>query len=353
MTATAKAAPGSAAAQEAGSAEHEVLELGDLVLQSGVTLTGARLAYKTYGELNAARDNAVLMPTFFGGHHTEAEPMLAPGRALDPEKLFIIVPNMLGNGLSSSPSNAAPPFDGPRFPSVTVYDNVRCQHRLVAEHLGIDRLRLVVGFSMGAQQAFQWAVSYPEMVRALAPICGSAKTSVQNRLLLEGARTALTSSADFDDGWYEAPPARSLLAFCRVYGSLVGCSAFYRDREYSRLGLTSPEDTMRFFEGFFRQRDANDLVACLWTWQHADVSADDIYEGDLAAALGSIRARTIVLPSRSDLLFAAEDSEREASEIPDGELRTIPSTWGHLAGFGANEADNEFVDAALSELLAE
>lgn len=350
---TATTAPGPAPAQKVRGADYEVLDLGDLVLQSGVTFSGARLTYRTYGELNTARDNAVLMPTFFGGQHADAEPMMARGRALDPQSYFVIVPNLLGNGLSSSPSNAAPPFDGPRFPSVTVYDNVRCQHRLVAEHLGIDRLRLVVGFSMGAQQAFQWAVSHPEMVRALAPICGSAKTSVQNRLLLDGARAALTASPDFDDGWYGASPARGLLAFCRVYGSLVACSAFYRDRGYSRLGLTSPEDTMRFFEGFFRQRDANDLLACLWTWRHADVSANDIYEGDLAAALGSIQARTIVLPSRSDLLFAAEDSEREASEIPDAELRTMPSTWGHLAGFGANEADNELVDAALSELLAE
>jgi homoserine O-acetyltransferase len=352
MTATATAAANRISAHETGVADYEVLELGDLALQSGVTLSGARLAYKTYGELNAARDNAVLMPTLFGGHHTDAEPMLAPGRALDPKRCFVIVPNMLGNGLSSSPSNTDAPFDGPRFPQITVYDNVRCQHRLVEEHLGIDRLRLVIGFSMGAQQAFQWAVSYPEMVGALAPICGSARTSVQNRLLLEGARVALTTSADYDGGWYDAPPARGLLAFGRVYASLVACSAFYREREYSKLGLASPEDTMRFFEGFFRQRDANDLLAGLWTWQHADVSANDVYEGDLGAALESIEARTIVMPSRTDLLFAVEDSEVETAQMPNAELRTIPSTWGHLAGFGANPPDNEFVDAALKELLA-
>jgi homoserine O-acetyltransferase len=351
MSTTANTTPGPAAAPGAPPAHHEVLELGDLVLQSGVTLTGARLAYKTYGEPNAARDNAVLMPTFFGGHHTDTELMMGPGRALDPQKHFIIVPNMLTNGLSSSPSTAAPPSDGPRFPHVTVYDNVRCQHRLVTQHLGIDRLKLVVGFSMGAQQALQWGVSYPEMVDALAPICGSAKTSIQNCLLLEAAGTALTSSADFEDGWYAAPPTRGLLAFCRVYCSLVACSAFYRVGEYSKLGLASPEDTMRFFEGFFRRRDANDLLAGLWTWQHADVSTNDVYEGDLSTALRSIEARTIALPSRSDLLFQTEDCEVQTSQIPNAELRTIPSTWGHLAGLGVNPPDNEFIDAALSELL--
>lgn len=334
------------------TADFEVLELGDFLLQSGVTLPGTRLAYKTYGRLSAAHDNAVLMPTFFGGQHTDTELMLTPGRALDPQRYFVIVPNMFASGLSSSPSNTAFPFDGPRFPRVTVYDNVRCQHRLVAEHLGIDRLRLVVGYSMGAQQALQWAVTYPEMIDAAAPICGSAATSAQNRLLLDAARTALTTAPDFGDGWYDAPPARGMTAFCRVYASLVACSAFYRDQEYSKLGLASPQDTMDFFQTFFTQRDANDLLAALWTWEHADVAANDVYEGDLGAALSAIEARTIILPSQHDMLFPVADSAIETAKVPTAELRPIPSTWGHLAGFGANPPDNEFIDAALDELLS-
>ena len=157
--------------------DDQVFHLGDVVLQGGLTLRDARLAYKTYGELSPAGDNAVLMPTFFGGHHPDSELMMAPGRALDPARWFVIVPNVLGNGLSSSPSNTPAPFDGPSFPTVTVYDNVRCQHRLVTERLGVDHLRLVVGFSMGAQQAFHWGALYPEMMDAIAPICGSARTS--------------------------------------------------------------------------------------------------------------------------------------------------------------------------------
>jgi homoserine O-acetyltransferase len=332
-------------------ADYEVFALGDVVLQSGITLPQAKLAYKTYGELSATRDNAVLMPTFFGGQHPDTELMMAPGRALDPETLFIIVPNMLGNGLSSSPSNTPPPFDGASFPHVTVYDNVMWQYRLVTEQLGIDRLKLVVGFSMGAQQAFQWAASHPEVVEAIAPICGSAKTSAHNYLLLDGAKAALTAATDFGDGWYTEAPVKGLLAFIRVYCSLVFCSDFYRDAEYAKLGRSSPEDTMRFFEGFFRQRDANDLLAGLWTWQHADVSANEVYRGDLGAALGAIRARAIVMPSTTDFLFAAADSKTEVAQMPNAELRPIESTWGHVAGFGANPPDNEFVDAALRELV--
>jgi homoserine O-acetyltransferase/O-succinyltransferase len=331
--------------------DYQVFELGDIVLQSGLTLRQARLAYQTYGELNASRDNAVLMPTFFPGHHPDTELMMAPGRALNPAKYFVIVPNMLGNGLSSSPSNTPAPFEAAGFPNISLYDNIRCQYRLVTERLGLDRLRLVVGFSMGAQQAFQWGALYPGMVAAIAPICGSAKTSAHNVALLEGARAALTSAADFNDGWYQAPPKKGLRAFCRVYASLVFCSDFYHSQEYTKLGLASPEDTMRFLEGFFRQRDANDLLAMLWTWQHADISSNDVYHGDLRRALKATTARAIVMPSCTDFLFQVRDSEAEVGLMPNAELRPIQSNWGHVAGFGANGPDNAFIDAALNELL--
>ena len=113
-------------------ADCQIYELTDVTLQSGVVLPRVELAFATYGELNSARNNVVLMPTYYGGQHADTEAMIGAGRALDPQSYYIIVPNMFG-------------------PNVTVYDNVACQHRLVREHLGIDRIRLVVGFSLGAQ----------------------------------------------------------------------------------------------------------------------------------------------------------------------------------------------------------
>jgi homoserine O-acetyltransferase len=101
-----------------------------------------------------------------GGEAANNEAMIGAGRALDPARWFIIVPNMFGNGLSSSPSNTPLPFDRAGFPNVTLYDNVVCQHRLVTQRLEIDRLKLIVGFSMGAQQAFHWGAMYPETVQA-------------------------------------------------------------------------------------------------------------------------------------------------------------------------------------------
>jgi homoserine O-acetyltransferase len=327
------------------------MPLGDLQLQSGAVLPHATLAYKTYGTLSPARDNAVLLPTYYSGQHPDNEIMMTAGRALDPRQYFIIVPNMLGNGLSSSPSNTPAPHGGAAFPHVTLYDNVLCQHRLVTEHLGIQRLRLVVGFSMGGQQAFHWGALFPEMVDAIAPICGSARTSPHNIVFLEGVKAALTADAAYADGHYTAPPEKGIRAFGRVYAGWVYSQDFYREREHVKLGLATFEDVIGASEARYLQRDANDLLAMLWTWQHADISANPRHNGDFVAALRAITPRAIVMPGETDLYFRVRDNEIEVAEMPNAELRPIPSIWGHAAGRGLNPADNAFIDAALRDLL--
>ena len=109
---------------------------------------------------------------------------------------------------------------------------------------------------------------------------------------------------------------------------------------------------LRFSEQRYRSRDANDLLAMLWTWQHADVSANDRFKGDLVAALKAVTARAIVMPSETDLYFRVRDNELEVRHMPNAHLRPIPSIWGHAAGRGTNPVDNAFIDAALGEVLA-
>ena len=128
--------------------DYEVFKLGDVKLLSGVILRSAKLAYKTYGTLNADGNNVVVLPTFYTGTHKRNEGFFGPGRAIDPQKYFIISINLFGNGLSSSPSNALPPQDGPRFPTITLWDNVVCQHKLISEHLKIKKIALVAGLSL-------------------------------------------------------------------------------------------------------------------------------------------------------------------------------------------------------------
>ncbi len=334
-------------------ADCEIFEVSDFTLQSGVTLPSTRVAYRTHGQLNAARDNAIVYPTHYMGTHDSNAWAIGPGMALDPEKYFIIIPNMLGNGLSSSPSNTPAPFDGPRFPLVTVRDNVLLQHWLVTEVFGIDSLVLVTGHSMGALQSFQWGALFPDMVKRIAPFCGAARVSRHNWLFLEGAKSALLADAAFAGGDYATPPVTGIRAFARVYAGWAWSQTFFRqqlDRE--RLGLPSMEDFLTWaWEPGFQASDANNLLAMLATWQAADISADPRFDGDLETALAAITAKAIVMPCRTDLYFPPEDSEIEVAHMPHAELRVIPSVWGHMAGGGVNPEDAMFINAALTELL--
>jgi homoserine O-acetyltransferase len=334
--------------------DYEVFDLGDIRLQRGGTLPEAKLAYKTYGTLGNDKSNVIVYPTWYSGQHYDNEWLIGAGMALDPSRYFIIIPNMLGNGLSSSPSNTPLPYDRGRFPHVTMYDNVELQHRLVTEKFGIERIALVTGWSMGAGQTYQWAVSYPDMVQRILPFCGSAKTSVHNIVFLEGVKAALTADAAWKNGWYDEPPIIGLRALCRVYAGWGFSQQFYREKTYERepLRYGSLEDFLvGFWEGLFTKRDANNLLAMLWTWQNADVGATPGFSG-ADEALASIRAPSIIMPGRQDLYFPPEDNEWEVSHMTGAELRVIPGSWGHFAGSGINAVDTKFIDDALKELLA-
>jgi homoserine O-acetyltransferase/O-succinyltransferase len=334
--------------------DYEIFELGEVRLQMGETLRDAKLAYRTYGSLNEAKSNAIVYPTWYSGQHYDNEWLIGEGMALDPARYCVIVPNMLGNGLSSSPSNTPPPYDRARFPRVTVFDNVSVQHRLVTERFGIQRLQLVTGWSMGAGQTYQWAVSYPEMVPRILPFCGSATTSRHNFVFLEGVKAALTADAAFQEGWYDKPPTKGLRALARVYAGWGYSQAFYWEELYTQLGYSSLEDFLvGFWEGFFLKKDANNLLTMLWTWQHGDLGATPGFDGDLERALGAIRAKAIVMPAEKDLYFPPEDNAYEVRHMPNAELRVIPGVWGHFAGGGVNPTDTEFIDDSLKELLAQ
>ena len=333
--------------------DYEVYEIPDFTLECGATLRPARVAYKTYGTLNADKSNAIVYPTWYSGRYWENEWLIGSGMALDPERWFVIVPNMLGNGLSSSPSNTPPPYDRVRFPRVNVRDNVESQYRLVTEHFGIERLAMVLGWSMGAGQTYQWAVSHPEMVPRALPFCGSSRTSPHNVVFLEGVKAALTADAAFRGGWYDQQPVTGLRAAARVYAGWGFSQAFYWDEVWREMGHTSLEDFLvAFWEGFFLDgRDANNLLCMLDTWQQGDVGASPGFDGDLQQALGSITARTLVMPAEKDLYFPPEDEQWAARFIPNAEVRVIPGVWGHFAGGGANPVDTAFIDAGVRELL--
>jgi len=333
--------------------DHKLFALGDVVLQSGELLRDAKLAYQTYGTLSAAKDNVVVLPTFYTGTHRRNEAYFGPGRAIDPARHFIVSPNTFGNGLSSSPSNAAPPCAGADFPHVTHYDNVACQHRLLTGEFGIERIRLVAGWSMGGSQSYQWAAQYPDMVDAIVPFCASAKVSPHNYVFLAGVKAALQADGDWNGGRYTKPPERGLRAFGRAYCGWVYSQTWFREHRYRDLGFDSVEAMLDDWERDHLEWDANDLLAKIWTWQHCDISANDRYRGDIAKALGAIRARAVLIPCTTDLYFPPEDNAIEARQMPNAELRPFDSIWGHAVASGTNDpAFQRFLDVAFAEAMA-
>ncbi|MCY4451294.1 MAG: alpha/beta fold hydrolase [Immundisolibacterales bacterium] len=335
------------------AADHAVFELGETSLQCGVSLPAARLAYRTYGTLDASGDNVIVMPTFYTGTHARNEGYLRRMPALDPSRWFIVSINLFGNGLSSSPSNTAPPFDGPRFPPVTLFDNVAAQHRLLTEGLGVERVALVLGWSMAGCQAYQWGAQYPDLVDAILPFCASARTSPHNQVFLEGVKAALVADAAFAGGDYDTPPETGLRAFGRVYAGWAYSQTFYRERLHRELGFETWEELLLDWERDHLEWDANDLLAKLRTWQQGDISANERYRGDFVRALGGIRARAILVPCTTDLYFPPEDNAVEARHMPNAELRPYASAWGHCAATPSREDGDfmRFLDRCVSELL--
>ncbi|MDH3689645.1 MAG: alpha/beta fold hydrolase [Gammaproteobacteria bacterium] len=333
--------------------DFDTFEAGDVVLQSGITLRDTKLVYKTYGTLNADKNNVIVYPTRYGGTHEDNEYLIGKGMALDPQKFFIVIPNLLGAGLSSSPSNTPPPFNKGRFPGVTIYDNVRVQYRLMSEFFGIDTIALVVGWSMAAQQAYQWGCLYPDQVERIAPFCGAAKTTNHTYVFLEGVKAALTADSAWNEGWYDRPPERGLRAMARVWSGWALPQAFYRREMYRQMGYSSLEDFLiGYWEAVFLHRDANNILALIWTWQHCDLSANEIYHNEFEKALNAIKAKAIVMPGQTDLYFPPEDNAYEVGHMPNAELRVIPSDWGHYAGSGRGPDDLAFIDKALKQLLS-
>ena len=333
--------------------DYEEFNLGDVTLLSGVILPSAKIAYKTYGRLNARGDNVILLPTFYTGTHKRNEGFFGSGRAIDPNKHFIVSVNMFGNGLSSSPSNTSAPYDGPRFPLITLWDNISSQHKLLTEHLKVKRLALVTGWSMAGCQAYQWAAQFPDIVNAILPFCSSAKTSPHNFVFLEGVKAALCADQNWKGGNYVSPPVNGLKAFARIYAGWAFSQTFYRDKLYKKIGFNTIEDLLINWENdHIENWDANNLLAKLATWQVNDISVGPQYKNDIKKALQSIRAQTILIPCTQDLYFRPEDNDFEAQYIPNVEIRPHDSPWGHCVANPGNDKSFEVaLDQAVNDLL--
>jgi homoserine O-acetyltransferase/O-succinyltransferase len=308
-----------------------LLEVGTLDLELGGVLEDARIAYRIYGRPSAEGDNVVLFPHMYSGGVGSMDAYVGEGRALDPARHCVIVPGQLGNGTSSSPSNT------PFFPPVTVGDDVAAQERLLEELVGDRRLQLVVGYSMGANQAYEWAVSHPGRVRRVIAIAGAARTPQPGRTLIDRLMAALESAQPLD-------------RHAELWGELGVSADVYAEERWREHGFESEEQFRRVtFREDFDGLDPADLLCQLRKWRDADVSRSA--GGDLAKALERVEATAFAMPFSGDPFATAEDAAAEAALMRDCTVRPIDTAWGHYAFGGFDPGAHRQVEEAISDML--
>jgi homoserine O-acetyltransferase len=347
--------PRLAQAETAPQMTEHVFVLKGFAAEGGKTLPEARIVYGTLGTLNQAGDNAVLLPSHYMADLHGYDWLIGPGRALDPGKLFLVASELFGNGRSSSPSNTPEPFHGPRFPVMTIRDNVNAVHRMLTEALHVKHLRAVIGFSMGAQQALQWAVSYPDYMERIVATSGTAKTYGHGIVRLESQIAAIATDPAFKGGEYTAEPARGIETTSLVWLAWLYSQEWWRKelwRSENPPGTSFAQAVDTYKREFFAGKDANDLILQMRTWESNDVGASPGFHGDVEAALRSIKARVLYMPSATDLYFPVEDARYEAAFIPHCTFLPIPSLWGHPAGAGESPEDAAFLNGHIATFLS-
>jgi homoserine O-acetyltransferase len=344
------------AESKADKGERHEFVIANFKTESGVVLPQARVVYGTYGKLNAAKDNVVLLPSHYMANFHGYEWLIGADKALDPSKLFLVATELFGNGNSSSPSNTPEPFHGPRFPVTTIRDSVEAVHRLLTEELKITHLRAVIGFSMGAQQAFQWAVSYPAFADRVVATSGTAKTYGHGIVRLESEITALTTDPVFANGDYKEQPKKGIEAFAIVWTAWLFSQEWWRKelwREGAKPGTTFESFVNDLKTNFIPGADANNLILQMRTWEKHDVGSTPGFGGDVAKALGSIKVPFLYMPSETDLYFPLTDAKYEAGFMKTVTLKPIPSLWGHPAGAAADPADAKFLNETIGKFLVD
>ncbi len=292
---------------------------------------GGSLVYAMWGTLNAAGDNAVLLPSYYTGTHERYAPLIGPGRALDPARYFIIAPNLFGNGVSTSPSH------GGAFPALSIEDNVHAQHELLL-HLGVASLSLAAGWSMGAMQALHWAMLYPAMVRNVVAVCGTAFCWPINTVFLRGIAPILENAGAIGE-------ALALDLFGRAYCGWAYSPAFFREGLHRVLGFETLNALLDDWAADHQSHRAADLLAGLNAW------AGTARPPEAArAALARITAHCFLLPCDTDAYFTVQDAAFEAACIPYATLLPLASPFGHCAGAPGRFATES---ARIEEIFAQ
>jgi len=299
---------------QSGVSEPTVVTLGACRLQSGARIEDCRVAYRAYGRPNAAGDNVVLVPTYFAGRSEDHAFML--GTYVDTLRYHVVIVDALGDGRSSSPSNTMG-ASRQAFAALTIADMVEAQRRLLQEHLGIDRVRAVVGISMGGFQAFEWAVRHPGLADVVVSVVGTPRPTVTDRLVYAGLAAAAEASrvagASGTDAWVPASRIETLFM-----GTRGGLEEQGDERVQAELtALAAAYDQAGW--------DLDDYAAQARALRSHDVAGGT---DDLERAARAVRARMLVIVSSDDRMVSPGPA-LEFAGLAGAETLVVPSACGH------------------------
>lgn len=301
--------------------QQQFANIGDLKLENGGVIRNCRIGYRTFGQLDAARSNVIVFPTWAGGTTEQLQSNIGPGKLVDSTMYFVVAIDALSNGVSSSPSNSRlqPRM---RFPQFTLRDTVESQHELLTKVLKIDRVKAIVGISMGGMQVFQWLVSYPEFMDKAIPIVGSPRLAPYDLLHWQAQIEALVRDRDWKGGNYSANPARALdFAFGEL---LLTSPPDYNKRKTREQVAADLEKARRDGKRF----DANDKIRQTQAMMQLDVTRE--FGGDLERAARAVKAKVFVVVSRFDHVVTPGPAIEFGSLI-NAKILNLESECGHLA----------------------
>lgn len=348
--------------------EVSTVTFDQLELDCGVTLAPVEVAYETYGRLNAAKSNAILIEHAFSGDaHAAGEGgwwnnMIGPGKGFDTDRCFVICANVLGGCRGTTgPSSINPETGCPwamSFPAISIADMVRLQKKLI-DYLGIERLLAVAGGSMGGMQALEWAVTYPDHVLAALPIATTARHSAQQIAFNEVGRQAIMADPDWNEGNYygHRPPARGL-SVARMVGHITYMSDESMRQKFGRR-LRAPDqfevESYLHYRGsqFVDRFDANSYIYITRAMDSYDLTQ----RGSLASLFESIRTRFLVISFTSDWLYPSYQSLEIVSALRsrncDVAYCNLVSNYGHDAFLVEVEEQTELVRGFLASTFRE
>jgi homoserine O-acetyltransferase len=317
-------------------------DLGSCTLDSGQTIEHCRVGYRTFGTLNAAGDNAVLMPTWLNGRTEDLLSLVgsAPSktRLIDTTKYYAVLLDALGDGVSSSPSNSDDEQKGASFPAITERDMVRAEYRALTEVLHLKHARAVVGISMGGEQTFEWAVTYPEFFNLAVPIIGTPQLTGYDLLSHTITEDAMLADPDYKDGKYgEKQPA---LKLANELLKMQLTTPQFRSEHTDRKDFPALLEEARKPE----RQDANDRM-----WQLKAVLAQDVLRGKpLEEVAKATRAKWLVIVSAHDHSVYPAPALAWAKAV-GAETYISDTPCGHLI----MECDAEQVSQRVEKFLAQ